>query len=147
MRKVRKTAKKRPKISVRSKIDTDWDIETKNFCDSCRTVSLDPLWKFELRVVMLRLRKSSLKAKKYVKMDFEQEFEFWSGQFFCSVCRTISRIMCKKNFTKIFTKFFSRIFQSQKLERHRNMNFCLSKHHPFEVFSSSFESQDRVLEE
>jgi hypothetical protein len=96
---------------------------------------------------MLRLRKSSLKSKKNLNFDFQQEFIDEGGQFFCWGCRTLSKIMCKKNFTKIFTKNFSRIFQSQKLERHRNMDFFLSQHHPFLVFSSSNESQHRVLQD
>ena len=52
-----------------------------------------------------------------------------------------SRIMCKKNFTKIF----SRTLQSQKFDCHRNMDFFLPKHHPFLVFGGSKESQGRVL--
>ena len=117
------------------------------FCGSSRTVSAVPDWKLELRVVMLRLRKSSLKAKKYVKMDFEQDFFSGSGQFFWPVCRTISGIMCKKNFTKIFPIFFSRMLQSQNFECRRNMDIFLPKQHPFLVFSSSNESQDRVLQD
>ena len=56
-------------------------------------------------------------------MDFEHEFIDELGQFFWPGCRTVSAIMCKKNFTKIFTNFFSRIVQSQNFERHRNLDF------------------------
>ena len=62
-------------------------------------------------------------------MDFEQEVHSGSGQFFWPVCRTLSRIMCKKNFTKIFTKLFSRTVQSQKLECRCNIDIFLPKHH------------------
>ena len=88
-----------------------------------------------------------LKAQKNVILDFELEFMDEVGQFFRPGCRTLSRIMCKKNFTKIFTKFFFTMFQSQKLERHRNMDFFLSQHHPFLVFKCSNESQHRVLQD
>jgi hypothetical protein len=88
-----------------------------------------------------------LKAKKNVILDFEQDFFNGIGQSRCTECRTLPGMLCKKNFTKIFTTHFSRIFQSQKLERHRNMNFFLSQHHPFLVFSSSNESQHRVLQD
>ena len=78
-------------------------------------------------------------------MDFQQEFFSASGQFFWPVCRTLSRIMCKKNFTKIFTKIFSRILQSQKFDCHRNMDIFLPKHRPFSMFGGSKESQGRAL--
>jgi hypothetical protein len=80
-------------------------------------------------------------------LDFEQDFFNEMGQFFCSGCRTLSRILCKKNFYENFYENFSRIFQSQKFERHRNSNFFQTQHHPFLVFSSSNESQHRVLQD
>ena len=58
-----------------------------------------------------------------------------------------SQELCVKKFTKIFTKFFSRMLQSQNFERRRNMDIFLPKQHPFLVFSSSNESQDRVLQD
>ena len=147
MRKVGKTAKKWPKISIRFKMDVEWNILKIFFRDSSRTVSSLVLQNIGLRVAMLRLRKSMLKAQKNVILDFELEFMDEVGQFFWPGCRTLSRIMCKKNFTKIFTIHFSIMFQSQNLERHRNMNFFISKHHPFLVFSGSNESQLRVLQD
>jgi hypothetical protein len=87
------------------------------------------------------------KAQKNVILDFEQDFFNGMGHFFCSGCRTLSRILWKKNFYENFYENFSRIFQSQNFERHRNSNFFLTQHRPFLVFSSSNESQHRVLQD
>ena len=147
MRKVRKRAKKRTNWLSTPFGYVEWGIAKKNFWNRCRTLK-GKCWVLgKFRVGKLRLRKSSLKWNKNVNLDSEQEFIDKVGQYFCWGCRTLSKIIRKKNFTKIFTIKFSRIFQSQKLEHHRNMIFFLSQHHPFLVFSSSNESQHRVLQD
>ena len=116
-----------------------------SFCIKSRTVISVCAWKFGLSVEMLRLRKSTSKSKKIVKMDFQVDLFSESGQFFWPVCRIIKRSLCKKKITKIYSRTFSRIFQSQNLEGCRNSVFSLSKNITLLMFYGSKERPGRVL--
>ncbi len=80
--------------------------EKKNFKRTRRSVSGLTAWKFRLRTVMLRLRKSCLKLKKTVKTYFYADFFNLSGQLrWMRMQTTMTNFCVKKNFKNLFQNF------------------------------------------